>query len=322
MVTLSKLAKLAHVSVSTVSKAFSMSPEVNEQTREQIFELARELGCFKKYYKAQYPRLMIAVICPEFKSRLYSQSLSVLQEYLSRHNCEICAAATDFSGETEQELLRYYNRHTSVDGIIVIGPCGKPTPELEQELELPVAYVLGKNPGIFRVNMNTQPAIEQAVDHFLSRGVTDIALLGEPRTKIKLQTFQNMLNDRGYPVPENRIAVSEKRFEAGGYEAMAQLLAGGKPPRAVICGYDYMAIGAIRCIYDRGLSVPEDIAVLGMDDLYEAKYLNPPLSSIDYPIDRCCALAADALLAQLMGRPHSHQEVVEAALHLRRSTEI
>lgn len=318
MVTLSKLAKLAHVSVSTVSKAFSMSPEVNEQTREQIFEIARELGCFKKYYKAQYPKLVIAVLCPEFKSRLYSQSLSVLQEYLSSHNCEISAAATDFSGETEQELLRYYNRHTSVDGIIVIGSNGKPEPELE----LPVAYVLGKNPGCFRVSMNTEPAIRQAVDHFLSHGVTDIALLGEPRTKTKLQTLQDLLADQGYPVPDHRITVSQKRFEAGGYDAMAQLLDRAEPPRAVICGYDYMAIGAIRCIYDRGLSVPEDIAVMGMDDLYEAKYLNPPLSSIDYPIDRACTLAADALLAELMGQPHAKQEVVAASLHLRRSTEI
>lgn len=318
MVTLSKLAKLAHVSVSTVSKAFSMSPEVNEQTREQIFEIARELGCFKKYYKAQYPKLVIAVLCPEFKSRLYSQSLSVLQEYLSSHNCEISAAATDFSGETEQELLRYYNRHTSVDGIIVIGSNGKPEPELE----LPVAYVLGKNPGCFRVSMNTEPAIRQAVDHFLSHGVTDIALLGEPRTKTKLQTLQDLLADQGYPVPDHRITVSQKRFEVGGYEAMAQLLDRAEPPRAVICGYDYMAIGAIRCIYDRGLSVPENIAVLGMDDLYEAKYLNPPLSSIDYPIDRACTLAADALLAELMGQPHAKQEVVAASLHLRRSTEI
>ena len=318
MITLSRIAKLAHVSVSTVSKAFSMSPEVNEQTREQIFEIARELGCFKKYYKAQYPKLVIAVLCPEFKSRLYSQSLSVLQEYLSSHNCEISAAATEFSGEREQELLRYYNRHTSVDGIIVIGSNGKPEPELE----LPVAYVLGKNPGCFRVSMNTEPAIRQAVDHFLSHGVTDIALLGEPRTKTKLQTLQDLLADQGYPVPDHRITVSQKRFEAGGYEAMAQLLDRAEPPRAVICGYDYMAIGAIRCIYDRGLSVPEDVAVMGMDDLYEAKYLNPPLSSIDYPIDRACTLAADALLAELMGQPHAKQEVVAASLHLRRSTEI
>ena len=83
MITLSRIAKLAHVSVSTVSKAFSMSPEVSEQTREMIFDIAKDHGCFKKYYKAKYPKHVIAVLCPEFKSRLYSQALSNLQAYLA-----------------------------------------------------------------------------------------------------------------------------------------------------------------------------------------------------------------------------------------------
>ena len=63
--TLTKLAKLANVSVSTASKAFSMSPEVNSETREMIFDKARELRCFKQFFSAKYPRLVVAVICPE-----------------------------------------------------------------------------------------------------------------------------------------------------------------------------------------------------------------------------------------------------------------
>ena len=80
MMTLSKIAALAHVSVPTVSKAFSMSSEVNEQTREIIFDIAKKHGCFRKYYNAKYPKHVIAVICPEFKSRYYSRVLSLLQE--------------------------------------------------------------------------------------------------------------------------------------------------------------------------------------------------------------------------------------------------
>ena len=72
MITLSKIAKLAHVSVSTASKAFSMSNEVNPETREMIFKIAKEYGCFKKFYNAKYPKLVFAIICPEFKSRFYS----------------------------------------------------------------------------------------------------------------------------------------------------------------------------------------------------------------------------------------------------------
>ena len=314
MITLSKIAKLAHVSVSTVSKAFSMSPEVNAQTRELIFDIAKDHGCFKKYYKAKYPKHVIA----EFKSRLYSQALSNLQDYLAKRNCEICVASTNFSPETEQELLGYYNRHTTVDGIIVIGSYSKP----QGEMELPVAYVLGENDGCFRVNIQIRQAMEQAVDHFLRHGVTEIGLLGESLTQSKLWSFREILAQRGYPVREEWIAAGEKRFEAGGYEAMERLLSQAPPPRAVLCAYDYLAIGAIRCAYDRGLSVPEDVAVLGMDDLHEAAYLNPPLSSVDYPIGRASELAAEALLAELNGEPHSRHEVLTAKLHLRRSTQV
>ena len=102
--TLTKIAQLAHVSVSTASKAFSMSNDVNEQTREKIFEIARENGCFKKYYRAEYPRFVIAVICPEFKSTHYAHLLSLIQKHLSENNCEICVAATDFSDRKSTRL--------------------------------------------------------------------------------------------------------------------------------------------------------------------------------------------------------------------------
>ena len=62
--TLSKLARLANVAVSTASKAFSMSDDINEQTREEIFRVARENGCFKKFFNAKYPKFVIALICP------------------------------------------------------------------------------------------------------------------------------------------------------------------------------------------------------------------------------------------------------------------
>ena len=82
MITLSKLAKLANVSVSTASKAFSGSKEVNEETRAWIFSVAKEHGVFKKFYNVKYPRLVIAVVVPEFQSRNYGPLLSELQRSL------------------------------------------------------------------------------------------------------------------------------------------------------------------------------------------------------------------------------------------------
>ena len=103
--TLSKLAKLANVSVSTASKAFSGSGEVNDETREMIFAVAKKYGCFKKFYNAKYPKLVIAIIAPEFESAYYTSYLSYLQKNLQDKGCEVCFSATDFDTEKEKSLV-------------------------------------------------------------------------------------------------------------------------------------------------------------------------------------------------------------------------
>jgi LacI family sucrose operon transcriptional repressor len=314
MITLSRLAKLCHLSVSTVSKAFSMSDEVNEQTREEVFRVAKEYGCFKKYYKAKYPKTVIAVICPEFQSRYYSDALTALQQYLSCRNCEICVASTDFSPEKRRELLRYYNQYTSVDGIISIG--GHLEPEEDMDLPLAVVGSIATGPEDISVSTDYLPALQDAVAYFNEKGAS-FGFIGDTYTGGKLQQLEKFAT-----VAPEHICVSQQRFEAGGYDAMERLLAGKTLPRAVVCGYDYLAMGAIRCLYDHGLSVPEDVAVLGMDNIHESAFLNPPLSSIDFRIDEACRLAADALLAKLMGEAYTAVQAIPSQLYLRRSTEI
>lgn len=319
MITLSKLAKLAHVSVSTVSKAFSMSEEVSEQTREEIFRIAKEYNCFKKYYKAKYPKTVVAVICPEFQSRFYSDALTALQQHLSGFNCEICVASTDFSAEKRRDLLRYYNRYTEVDGIIVIDG----HVELEEDMDIPLA-VLGSvalGQADICIALEYMPALEEAVAYFKEKQAT-VGFIGDPYTDGKLRRLRALAQKQALPMDESHICVAQGRFEAGGYEAMERLLAAKTLPRALICGYDYLAMGAIRCACDHGLRVPEDVAVLGMDDIHEAAFLNPPLSSIDFRIGEACRLAAEALMAHLMGESFTTENMIVSELHLRASTQI
>jgi DNA-binding LacI/PurR family transcriptional regulator len=83
-----------------------------------------------------------------------------------------------------------------------------------------------------------------------------------------------------------------------------------------------MAIGAMRCFMDNGLSVPGDVAVIGMDNIPECCYLNPPLSSIDPKTEQACKAAADAIVAKLKGLPTTNTVTVEGILNLRESSEI
>lgn len=319
MITLSKFAKLAHVSVSTASKAFTMSNEVNEQTRQEIFKLAKELGCFKKFYNAKYPKFVVAVICPEFQSQYYSRTLSLIQSYLATENCDICAAATNFSPETEKHLLEYYSHYTNVDAVIIIE--GQNT--IDDVYEIPIVSLCPFAPQSHTtINIDYNVSTKQIFEYFKSRDVDSIGYLGELNTPEKLELYQNQMFQCFGSYDEDLTIVLEERFEAGGYAAMEKLFEKGNLPRAIICAYDYFAIGAIRCILDHGLSVPEDIAIVGIDNIPEAKYLNPPLTSISSRRETVCKTATDTVMKLLNNKPVEPEITIESRIHMRKSSEI
>ncbi len=304
--TLSKLAKLAHVSVSTVSKAFSMSPEIHPDTREMIFAIAKEQGCFKKYYKAKYPKYVVAIICPEFK---YSEAISAAQQRLSELGCEIFVATTNFSPKTEMELLHYYDHYAGVDGILVIDS----HTDFGDTYTLPIVAVSSRPKAKLSVQADRSAAMAELVDYFGQKGATPIAFIGEP-----LSTGWCFTKT----CPEGKIQIAQSRLEKGGYEGMERLLESGERPRAVICAYDYMAMGAMRCIRDRGLKIPEDIAVAGVNNTHQCPYLDPPLTSIDTRMNEACRLAAEKLVAFLKGEPYEEKTVLSPQVCWRKSTEL
>lgn len=134
--------------------------------------------------------------------------------------------------------------------------------------------------------------------------------------------MKQILKEKGITPDEDYISISDERFESGGYCAMENLFLKQKLPRAIICAYDHMAIGAIRCIYDHGLSVPDDIAVLGMDDIPEAKFLNPPLASISAQTEEICKIATETIINQIKGENIEHHQTLDSKFILRQSFEI
>ena len=189
--TLTELAKLAHVSTSTASKAFAGSPEVNEQTREMIFEVAKRAGCFKKFYRSDYPGYVIAVICPEFNSTYYSNLISRMQECLAKYNSEMCVAATGFSLETEQKLIEYYDKYNTVDGIIVINGFS----ELPESRRIPVATVshYSDSRGDINLQLNMSAPLEEAIIRLKESGAKTYGFIGDKYTGARLRRYERIL---------------------------------------------------------------------------------------------------------------------------------
>lgn len=317
--TLSKIAKLANVSVSTVSKAFSESNEINEQTKKEIFNIAKQLGCFKKYYNAKYPKFVIAVICPEFKSSYYSSLISIIEEYLSPQNCEIVVAQTNFSKEKQQELLDYYNLYTSVDGIILI----ENYIDLK-EYEIPIITVAKNkfNSKYLNITTDLRGPLLEALRYFKSNNVTEIGFIGEEKTIGKFNIFAECMTEVFGTFENKYISVVPERFECGGYKAAENLLKSGNIPRAIICAYDNLAIGAIRFFKDHNLNVPDDIAILGIDDIRENEYLSPSVSSINCRPKELYKIVCEEIINILNGNTTKKNIVIEGKFVLRESTKI
>lgn len=315
--TLSRLAKLAHVSVSTASKAFSMSREVNEQTREMIFAVARQEGCFKQFFSAKYPRFVVAILCPELESLYYSGLVTALHRELTGRGCEICTAVTDFSAETLARRIAYYDTYAAVDGILLIDHGEQPLPPHETPL---VSVGAHRPDAVASVTADASAAIRTAVEYLYHGGIRNIGFIGEPLTGGKQAAFLAAMEAMGSSAEERYIAISRERFESGGYRAAEMLLERGAPPQALIAAYDRMAFGALRCLTEHGFSVPGQIKLIGMDDLPADAYTVPTLSSIGMDVDAMAAWAVEQMMGALTGGAVEQFAALEQTLYLRESS--
>lgn len=317
MITLSKIAKLAHVSVSTVSKAFSMSKEVNPETRELIFKIAKENHCFKKYYNAKYPKIVIAVICPEFDSIYYAKWLSEIQKYAGKYNWEITVATTNFNSETEEKIIEYYTNYTEVDGIIIINKVSKTI----EKSEIPIISIgkrsIDKEDMIIRFDYKS--AYYKLFEILKERKIKKVGFVGDTHTRTKFNFVKELIEKNNMENEDDLNGNVENRFEMGGYEGMEKILSTGKIPDAVICAYDSMALGAMRCLKDKNIKVPEQISIIGMDNIEAGKYTVPTLSSIGFDISFASKTAVDNLMNILNGKPYIKEAVIKSELHIRES---
>jgi len=304
---LSDIAKKANVSVSTVSKAFADSKEINEETRKEILSIAKEMGVYDKYYKGKYNRKIIAIIAPELKSQFYYEVISAFNEIFDRYDCTIVVSVTNFDREVQSELIRYYATFGHSDGIIVIG---KPRKLPEIKLEVPMIVVYGESEDFDSFATDPSEAVVEAVRHLKANGHRKIGFIGERYTKGKLKLFREAMFKNCIEVREDWILTSEVRFEAAGYESMNRLLLQEEQPTAIIAAYDYIALGVYRCIHEHSLRIPEAFSIIGMDDIDVIKNIDPPLTSIGANVKEICEAAAQQMMKKMKNKYDSLEKKV------------
>lgn len=303
--TMRELAKLANVSVSTVSKAFHDADDISPQTRQLVFEIAKKNGCYGKFYKGKFHKQIIAIICPELGSCFYATYVELLQRIIEQHNGIALVSTDRFNKSAQAELIEYYASYLQVDGIIVFS-LQEP---LKKGYDIPIVSLFSSaNPSIDTVSINLEAPIFEAVALLRSMGHENIAFIGEKLTPKKAHIFCKAI---GGITPDAKCVIeSAYRFERAGEDGVQQLLGNNMDCTAIICAYDNIAFGAIKQLKQCGYQVPEHFSVIGIDNISLSEHTQTALTTIDTNPEEVCMIAWDIIQKKQQSKYyHSNQAI-------------
>jgi LacI family transcriptional regulator len=318
-ITIRELARLSGVSVGTVSRALNGYADVRPETRERIMRLAHELD----YTPAAAARSLVTqrshVIGvfmetgeghPDLQHPFFHEVLGGLKQRVGAQGFDLLLFASERPGNgygPHSYLKRA--RHHSVDGVALIG-LDPEDPEVRRLTRAEVACVgidmdlEGTNVEV--VMSDNVAGAEAAVRHLHDLGhrrVATITGMLESRPGIdRLRGYRAAAQALGLGYRDEYVAYGDFYAESG-RELTARLLALPEPPTAIFAAADMMAIGAIRAVAEAGLRVPEDISIVGFDDIQLAPHVNPPLTTIRQDKLGLGGAAGDALVARIAGDP-------------------
>jgi DNA-binding LacI/PurR family transcriptional regulator len=331
MATIYDVARAAGVTAATVSVALSGRGVVNHKTRERILRCAQELG-YRPNLVARSLTMRrtdtIALVVYRITNPYYAEAALAVEQNAQRAGYRVFFANTNGDVALGTELLEDLAAR-QVDGIIVL-PGGVPADAVRATAAtgLPmVACSWGEEAGpdlIPAVSVDFGAGGRQVADHLLDLGHRRIGALGsrifgETGLRAREATFRDRLAERGCPLDETLVADGDDDTETG-YAATHTLLALSNPPTAIYAANDLMAMGAIAAAHERGLRVPEDLSVVGFDDISFARYLTPPLTTVRIERTELMAIAVATLLRLIAGEEASAREPLTPSLIVRAST--
>lgn len=326
---LKDVAALAGVSVKTASNVVNEYPHVSPATRAKVMAAIERLHYRPNVSARQLKHGragFLALALPQLDSPYFAELGARFSAEASRLGYLLLLDATGAEPEAERVVLNGMRTHL-VDGVI-FSPLAVEARDIADRADTVPMVLLGERavpPGHDHVAVDSIAASRAMTDHLISLGRTRIAAIGRERVpgtaSVRLEGYRQALAAAGLPYrPELVIGVAQYDRTAGKV-AMEQLLAMPEPPDAVFCFNDLLAIGALSVVRRRGLTVPEDIALIGWDDIPEVSYSWPPVSSIRADVDQIAAISVDMIIDQLSGeRPAELHRTVGYSLIAREST--
>jgi DNA-binding LacI/PurR family transcriptional regulator len=324
-----EVAARARLSTATVSRTINQSGLVRPRTAEKVKRAIRDLG----YIPNTQARALVSgrsqmfgLIISDIVNPFFPELVKSFEFAAIHRGYEVIVANTDYNSERMGGCVRRMIER-KVDGVAIM------TSELDRHLlaelshrQLPIVFLdVGKlKPLISNINVDYSKGIGEAVQHIVSLGHQRVGFISGPLTlksaRTRRSAFLKCISACGISEGQRSVVEGNHKID-GGDVAMTRLLSLSKPPTAVLTSNDLTAIGALRAITRVGLRVPEDVSVIGFDDIELSQFTQPPLTTIRLSRDELGRRAFDALLEMVGGQRRAGQEIkVSTCLVLREST--
>jgi DNA-binding LacI/PurR family transcriptional regulator len=319
-VSIKDIAREANVSYSLVSRALNDSPRVNAQTKARIQRLAAEMG----YLPSAVARSLVTrrtntlgIVVTTITDLFFAEVIHAIEETALNQGYNVIL--TNSGGQPERELAALRSlRERRVDGIILISGCSNETSCQDEGIGIPIVIInnVHREHIGYSVEVDNAAGSREAVVHLLHLGHRRIAHIAGPAREWdaveRLRGYEEALRAHGVAVEAELIVCGDNHPEAG-IARMQQLLALPLRPTAVFCYNDATAIGAMRAARMAGLRVPEDLSVVGFDDIDLARHLEPPLTTVAQPKRQMGRTAVEMIL-QLLSETRQPDQAEEAGV--------
>jgi LacI family transcriptional regulator len=306
-ITITAIAKEAGVSVPTVSRVVNGRSDVSPQTRARVEEILRRHGYRRRTARARGPAGLLDLVFNDLDSPWAVEIIRGVEDVAHATGVGTVISAIHRRSSSTRQWLQNLRARTT-DGVILV-LTDLPLPIHAELRRLGVPVVVVDPVGVPAMDVPTIGATNwtggmQATEHLISLGHRRIGFIaGPPRllcSRARLDGYRAALEATGLDVDRELLRQGDFYHESG-FAGGASLLDADEPPTAIFASSDQMALGVHEAVRQRGLRVPDDVSVVGFDDLPEVRWSSPPLTTVRQPLSEMGQLAARTVLRLAAG---------------------
>jgi LacI family transcriptional regulator len=309
MATIYEVSELAGVSLATVSRVVNNSDKVAARTREKVEAAMRELGYRPNSIAqslASNRSNSVGILVPELHGPFFGAMLSNIEDELRAAGKHVIITAGHSDEETEKESIEFLTSRRCDALILHVYAISNEYIESLRDRSVTIVIIGRDIPGMEKdcISLDDEYGSYLATRHLIEMGHRDLACIAGPLWKSdgqqRLAGYKRALQEYGINYDERLMAEGDYE-ESSGRQAMKRLLQQDVSFSGLVCANDEMAAGAIVIARERGMTIPDDLSVIGFDNVFFTTYMHPQLSSVDYPIDIMGRMAARCVLRDVYG---------------------